>query len=81
MVIGTSKRLQYLNVNKYKLNVFLGKSKIKQVTEEKLLGCVVDDNLSWIPQIRKVRQTILYKLSVLRNIKRCVPLSGSLNIL
>ena len=35
MVIGTSKRLQYLDANKYKLNVFLGKSKIKQVTEEK----------------------------------------------
>ena len=37
MVIGTRKRLQYLDVNKYKLIAFLGKSKIKQVTEEKLL--------------------------------------------
>ena len=35
MVIGTSKRLQYIDVNKYKLIVYLGKSKIKQVTEEK----------------------------------------------
>ena len=57
IVIGT--RLQYIDVNKYKLNVFLGKSKIKQVTEEKLLGCVVDENLSWTAQIRKVRQTVL----------------------
>ena len=65
MVIGTSKRLQYLDVNKYKLNVYLGKSKIKQVTEEKLLGCVVYENLSWTPQIRKVRQAVLYKLSIL----------------
>ena len=69
MVIGTSKRLQYLDANKYKLNVFLGKSKIKQVTEKNLLGCVVDKNLSWTPQIRKDSQTILYKLSILQKIK------------
>ena len=78
MVIGTSKRLQYFDVNKYKLNVYLGKSKITQVTEEKLLGCVIDENLSWTPQVRKVRQTVLYKLSILRKIKRFVPLSGRL---
>ena len=78
MVIGTSKRSQYLDANKYKLNVFLRKSKIKQVTEETLLGCVVDENLSWASQIRKVRQIILYKLSILRKIKRFVPLSGCL---
>ena len=58
MVICTSKRLKYLDVNKYKLNVFLGKSKIKQVEEEKLLDCAVDENISWTPQIRKVKQTI-----------------------
>ena len=78
LVIGTSKRLQYFDVNKYKLNVYLEKSNIKQVTEEKLLGYVVDANLSWIPQIRKVRQTVLYKLSILRKIKTFVPLSGHL---
>ena len=78
MVIGTSKRLQYFDVNKYKLNVYLGKSKITQVTEEKLLGCVIDENLSWTPQVRKVRKTVLYKLSILRKIKRFVPLSGRL---
>ena len=78
MVIGTSKRLQYFDVNKYKLNVYLGKSKTTQVTEEKLLGCVIDENLSWTPQVRKVRQTVLYKLSILRKIKRFVPLSGRL---
>ena len=78
MVIGTSKRLHYFDVNKYKLNVYLGKSKITQVTEEKLLGCVIDENLSWTPQVRKVRQTVLYKLSILRKIKRFVPLSGRL---
>ena len=44
--MGTSKKLQYLDVNKYKLNVYLGKGKIKQVTEEKILGCVVDENFS-----------------------------------
>ena len=77
MVISTSKKLQYLDANKYKLNVFLGKSKIKQVTEEKILGCVVNENLSWT-QIRKVRQTIVYKLSILRKIKRFVPLFGRL---
>ena len=78
LVIGTSKRLQYRDVNKYKLNVYLGKSKIKQVTDEKLLGCVVDENLSWTPPIRKVKRTVLYKLSILRIIKRFVPLSGRL---
>ena len=78
MVIGTSKRLQDFDVDKYKLNVYLGKSKITQVTEEKLLGCVIDENLSWTPQVRKVRQTVLYKLSILRKIKRFVPLSGRL---
>ena len=78
MVIGTSKRLQYLDFNKYKLNVYLGKSKTKQVIEEKLLGCVIDENLAWTPQIRKVRHTVLYKLSILRKIKRFVPLSGRL---
>ena len=68
-----------LQISLGKLNsVYLGKSKITQVTEEKLLGCVIDENLSWTPQVRKVRQTVLYKLSILRKIKRFVPLSGRL---
>ena len=72
---------QDLDGNKYKLNLFLGKSKLKQVIQEKLLGCVVDENLSWTPQIRKVRQTILYKLSILRKIKKICSAFRTSNIL
>lgn len=47
---------------------------VTQVTDERLLGLQIDHNLTWEAQIRKLRQTILFKLSILRKIKRYLPL-------
>ena len=40
------------------------------VTDEKLLGVQIDNNLSWKQQIKKLKQTVCYKLSILRRIRK-----------
>ncbi len=48
---------------------------LKQVTSEKLLGVQIDQALSWDEQIKKQKQTILFKISLLNKIKRYLPQS------
>ena len=60
----------YLNVND---------TTIKNTKHEKLLGVIIDNNLSWQHQVNKVRKTVLFKLSILRKIRKY--LSSPLRIL
>ena len=60
----------YLNVND---------TTIKNTKHEKLLGVIIDNNLSWQHQVKKVRKTVLFKLSILRKIRKY--LSSPLRIL
>ncbi len=57
------------------LNITLHGTQIENVTQEILLGVLIDNNLSWQPQVQKVRRTILFKLSILRKIRKYLPTS------
>ena len=51
----------YLNVND---------TTIENTKHEKLLGVIIDNNLSWQHQVKRVRKTVLFKLSILRKIRK-----------
>ena len=40
---------------------------------KKLLGILFDNNLAGQPQVKKVRQTIIFKISILRKIRKYLP--------
>ncbi len=56
------------------LNVHIQGNPLKQVKNEKLLGVHIDQSLTWDEQIKKQRQTILFKISLLKKIKKYLPL-------
>ena len=51
----------YLNVND---------TLIENTKHEKLLGVIIENNLSWQHQVKKVRKTVIFKLSILRKIRK-----------
>ena len=55
------------------LNINLHGNKIISTKQEKLLGILIDNNLAWHPQVKKVRQTIIFKISILRKIRKYLP--------
>ena len=52
-VIASSKRLRNLKKHERNLNIYLDENNLEQVTHEKLLGCVIDENLTWESHIKK----------------------------
>ena len=44
------------------LNINLHGNTIISTKQEKLLGILIDNNLTWHPQVKKVRQTIIFKI-------------------
>ena len=54
------------------LNVFLNGNKLEQVTSEKLLGVIIYESLSWKQQIKVIKRTITYIISLLRRIKKYI---------
>ena len=46
---------------------------IKQVSKQKLLGIVIDENLSWTPQIDNLCSILASKISLLKHISAYVP--------
>ena len=71
MLMATSQKLR--NTPDQNLNIKIRNKTIETVTDEKVLGVQIDNTLSWKAQIQKVRRTILYKLSVLRRIRKYLP--------
>ena len=55
------------------LNINLHGNTIISTKHEKLLGILIDNNLTWHPQVKKVRQTIIFKISILRKIRKYLP--------
>ena len=55
----------------FELNV--GETSIKQVSKLKLLGIVIDENLSWTPQIDNLCSILPSKISLLKHISAYVP--------
>ena len=46
---------------------------IKQVSETKFLGIIVDDKLSWDPHIKNLRRKLSTSTGILNRIKDCIP--------
>ena len=71
MLIASQQKLQHTS-NQH-LKVLIQGQQITNVTDEKLLGVQVDNNLSSNQQIKKVKQTVCYKLSIVRHIRKYIP--------
>ena len=64
MLSGTRQKLILMNDNDKILKVFLNENKLEQVTSEKLLGVTIDESLSWKEQIKVIKRTITYNISL-----------------
>ena len=73
--IGTKQKLNTITATENTLHVQINDEQIQQVDEEKLLGVMVDHTLSWKSQVKHVKQLIRYKLTILRKIRKYIPIS------
>ena len=55
------------------LNLNLDGTQIQNTKQEKLLSVIIDNTLTWHNQIKKVKQTIAFKLSILGKIGHYLP--------
>ena len=74
MLSGTRQKLILMNDHDKILNVFLNGNKLEQVTSEKWLGVTIVKSLSWKQQIKVIKRTITYEISLLRRIKKYIPI-------
>ena len=75
MVLSADKtKVMLLNEDEGTLDIQLRSKQLAQVNCEQLLGIQIDKKLSWDAQIQKQRSTILFKISLLKKIKRYLPL-------
>ena len=66
-------RIQKLSNTSEKLDISIAGKQISQATSEKLLGVQIDNNLTWREQIKKVKRTVCFKISILRRIRKSLP--------
>ena len=64
MLLRARKRLN----GTYHLELNVGEISIKQVSKQKLLGIVIDENLSWTPQIDNLCSILSSKIMLLKHI-------------
>ena len=53
----------------------IGETPIKQVPETKFLGIIIDDKLTWNPQIQYLRRKLSSSIDILYRIKDSIPIS------
>ena len=58
----------------------LANHKLKCVTQVKFLGIIIDENLSWEPQIDYLKQKLLSSIVVIKRIKQFIPKNEYLKI-
>jgi len=73
MLLTTAQKRFHLG-EEANLNISLGSSQLKCVESDKLIGVVVDQNLTWSQHISKVLRSCNAHLSLLRRIKAYLPL-------
>ena len=87
MVINTDKTRSMLICSKqrkntlscdYVLNVFIGDVRLENTSMEKLLGVLIDSNLTWDQQINHVCKTVSSRLALLRRIKQYIDIPTSI---
>ena len=62
------------NIDETNIEINLSDRTICQVAEEKLLGVQIDHALSWNSQVQKQKKTIIFKLFLLKRIRKFLPL-------
>lgn len=75
MLMGGKHKLNSIPNSTNCLNIKAQDRKIEQVQNERLLGVQIDNHLSWDEQVKKVKRTCLFKLSLLRKIRNYLPLN------
>ena len=58
----------------------IGETPIKQVSETKFLGIIIDDKLSWNPQIQYLRRKLSSSIGILNQIKDSISISLHKNL-
>ena len=70
MTLGTKQRLD----GSYILDIKAGDVSIKNVSNQKLLGVYIDENLRWTTHIEYLCKTVSSKISLLRQLSEYVPI-------
>ena len=70
MTLGTKQRLDGSHI----LDIKAGDVSIKNVSNQKLLGVYIDENLSWTTHIEYLCKTVSSKISLLRQLSEYVPI-------
>lgn len=75
MLIASQQKLRSITNSDDCLNITVQGTHIEQVTSEKMLGVLIDNSLTWNQQVQKVKKTVLFKIHILRKIKKYLPLN------
>ena len=54
-------------------NLKLGNFAMKKVKEVKFLGVIIDDELSWGPQINYLREKLISSIVIIKRINKLIP--------
>ena len=73
MLILSKAKASRLAETEIDINIKINGTQIKNTKQEKLLGVLIDNNLTWHSQVKKGKQTIAFKLSILRKIRHYLP--------
>jgi len=73
MLITTAQKRAKLQPHQKELSLNIGGHPLKKVKSDKLLGVIIDEDLSWSDQIAKVLRCANAKLALLRRIKYFLP--------
>ena len=57
------------------LNLKLGGKNIKQVTQTKFLGVIIDEKLTWLPHVNYLENKLKSSIGIINRIRDCIPLS------
>ena len=58
----------------------LANHRLKRVTEVKFLGVIIDENISWEPQINHLKEKLISSIIVIKRIKQFIPKNEYLKI-
>ena len=61
-------------------NLKLGNFTMKKVKEVKFLGVIIDDELSWGPQINYLRERLISSIVIIKRIKKFIPVTEYLKL-
>ena len=77
MIVGSRQRLGKIDDE---ADIILGDIKIKKVSETKILGVIVDDQLKWNSHINMVATKVSKGIGIIRRMKAFVPQSTLISV-